>query len=324
MPDLKTREELIARINEIFYKNGLEYITAEQTNTVLQLLLANQPILEEINYLEKIGSPVKDRVILAAADGTLKQSDVLISQITGLDLTRMKFTAEGGLAVYMRNLTPGSLYKGTICTAVQGALSMQEFIQEFKPTGASLTNSDNYCYYLKVRNYYSGGTMHFQVNIYKDLAMTELVGHVPDMDLSGSAIQDPQTIVEDNASGLTGTVRSGTVATPTNALYDDYTFWPLNAVSMAIPSASFKHMIAYEDIAYGYEGWIVTAGVADVLMVDANAAEFGYFAYMDGNGRAKSASALDISSLANYIKYFGRFVDKQAGGTNVLARMILK
>lgn len=318
------RDDIINRINEVCYKNGLELITAEQFNAVLQYMLANIPVSEEMDYVSKVTDPVENRVLTSAADGTLKQSDVLISQITGLDLSRAKFTPEGGLAVKMLNLTPGSLYKGTICSASKKAESWQGYVKDFIPTGATTGNSDNYKFYLDVRNYYSGSTMFFQVNIYKDMAKTELVGHVPYSELSGADIGYDQTIIEDNSSGLTGVIKSGNYTTPTNALHEDYIFAPFNAVEKSTLATELKYAVCYEDIAYGYEGWIVVGGIAEVLLENSFGCNYGESAYLYASGRAKSSALPDTSVLANYASYFGRFLDKKAGGTNVLARVMLK
>jgi hypothetical protein len=325
-----TRAELENLIDETFFTNGAEAITGEEANVCVKAILAAAILSDEVDaYADKIETPVENDLLACDAVGNAKVSGITIAQVNALlsniDLTNSKLTTEGGYAVLMMNIG-GPVVKGNVVLPALGAESGFQYIDNFKPTGVTASNNDDGRFYLKVRNYYDGGTQHFQVNIYKNAGMTELVGHVADVDLAGEYLNTIQTIIEDNASGLGGTLYPGSVSTPANNLYDDYVMNPENSVrkSSYASDADICFMVAYDDIIMnGYEGWFVRAGIAEVLVKDSTAISWGEYAVAE-NGRAKKNAAIDTATLHGYLTQIGRFIESKAAGTDVLCKMLLK
>lgn len=85
--------------------------------------------------------------------------------------------------------------------------------------------------------------------------------------------------------------------------------------------------IAYEDIADGAEGWVVTTGVCDALLADSTAAVRGYWAKgaaTDGRIEVTTApSGIGALSTSEHFREVGHCLETKSAGTDVLVKILL-
>lgn len=85
--------------------------------------------------------------------------------------------------------------------------------------------------------------------------------------------------------------------------------------------------IAYEDIADGAEGWVVTTGIAEALLKDTTASVRGYWAKAaDTDGRIEvttAPSGIGAITAAEHFQEIGHCLETKSAGTNVLVKILL-
>lgn len=83
--------------------------------------------------------------------------------------------------------------------------------------------------------------------------------------------------------------------------------------------------VVYEDgIADGSECWVVTQGIAQVLLKDTTGSTRGYWAATsDTAGRADCTNAASPGLVLSHFQEIGHCLETKGSGTDVLARVIL-
>lgn len=84
---------------------------------------------------------------------------------------------------------------------------------------------------------------------------------------------------------------------------------------------------AYEDIATGSQGWVVTTGVCDALLANSTSATRGYWAKCsatDGRIEVTTApSGIGALATSEHFREVGHCLETKTGGTNVLVKILL-
>jgi hypothetical protein len=96
-----------------------------------------------------------------------------------------------------------------------------------------------------------------------------------------------------------------------------------NAFKTAPANSDTPIGFVYQDgIADGAEAWVVVLGIAEALFKNTVAPVYGYVAYMsDTAGRVNNAAT--IPGTTEHWRECGHLLESKAGGTNVLAKLII-
>ena len=93
---------------------------------------------------------------------------------------------------------------------------------------------------------------------------------------------------------------------------------------VAAPAGSDEPIgVLYEDAASGSAGWVVTSGLADVLLADSTSATRGNWVQVSGTGAGRAAATRADPDSATHGAGIGHCVESQTAGTDVLARCVL-